>query len=101
MPDEDDYKKLTQLVRYLDSAVDMPLVLAADDSGQIRWWIDSSFAVHDNMKSHTGGTMSMGKGSIYSMSAKQKLVTRSSTEAKVVAVHDVMPQLMWTGHFLI
>ena len=80
----------------------MPLVLAADDSGQIRWWIDSSFVVHEDMKSHTGGTMSMGKGSIYSTSTKQKLVTRSSTEAEVVAVHDVMPQLMWTGgHFLL
>jgi hypothetical protein len=32
---------------------------------------------------------------------KQKLVTRSLMEAKVIAVHDVMPQLMWTGHFLL
>jgi hypothetical protein len=78
----------------------MPLVLAADDSGQIRWWVDASYAVHDDMKSHTGGTMSMGKGSIYSTSIKQKLVTRSSTEAEIVAVHDVMPQLLWTTHFL-
>ena len=81
--------------------MDLPLVLSADESGQIRWWIDSSFAVHDDMMSHTGGTMSMGKGSIYSTSVKQKLVTRSSTEAEVVGVHDVMPQLMWTGHFLL
>jgi hypothetical protein len=102
MPDEDDYNKLTRVVRYLDSSIDMPLVLAADDtSGQIHWWINSSFAVHEDMKSHTGGTMSsMGKGSIYSTLAKQKLVTRSSMEAEIVAVHNVMPQLMWTGHFL-
>jgi hypothetical protein len=53
------------------------------------------------MKSHTDATMSMGKGSIYSTLAKQKLVTRSSTEAEIVAVHDAMPQLMWTGYFLI
>jgi hypothetical protein len=99
-PDEDDYKKLTRVVKYLNTTVDMPLVLAADDSGQICWWIDASFAVHEDMKGHTGGTMSMGKGSIYSTSAKQKLVTRSSTEAEIVGVHDVMPQLMWTGHFL-
>jgi hypothetical protein len=45
--------------------------------------------------------MSMGKGLIYSTSTKQKLVTCSSTEAEVIAVHDVMPQLMWTGHFLL
>jgi len=27
-------------------------------------------------------------------------VTRSSTEAEIVGVHDVMPQLLWTAHFL-
>jgi hypothetical protein len=39
-PDEDDYKKLTRVVRYLESTIDLPLVLAADASGQIRWWVD-------------------------------------------------------------
>jgi hypothetical protein len=53
------------------------------------------------MKGHTGGTMSLGKGSIYSTSGKQKLVTRSSTECEIVGVHDVLPQLLWTGYFLI
>ena len=64
-PDEDDYKKLMRVVKYLDSTVDMPLVLAADDTGKIHWWVDASYAVHDDMESHTRGTMSMGKGSIY------------------------------------
>jgi hypothetical protein len=99
-PDEDDYKKLTRVMKYLDSTVDLPLVLAANDTGKVRWWVDASFAVHVDMKSHTGGTLSLGKGSIYSTSSKQKLVTRSSTEAEVVGVHDVMPQLIWTAHFL-
>jgi hypothetical protein len=52
------------------------------------------------MKSHTGGAMTLGKGSMYSTSVKQKLMTRSLTEAKVVAVHDVMPQMLWTAYFL-
>ena len=38
------------------------------------------------MKSHTGATMSLGQGCVYSMSLKQKLNTRSSTEAELVAV---------------
>jgi hypothetical protein len=99
-PDENDYKKLARVLKYLDSTVDMPLVLAADDTGKIQWWADASYAVHADMKSHTGGTLSFGKGSIYSTSNKQKLVTRSSTEAEVIGVHDVMPQLIWTTHFL-
>jgi hypothetical protein len=36
-PDEDDYKKLARVMKYLDSSADVPLVLAADDTGKIRW----------------------------------------------------------------
>jgi hypothetical protein len=69
-PDQDDHKKLARVLKYLDSTVDMPLVLAADDSGKIRWWVDASYAVHLDMKSHIGGTLSLGKGSIHSTSNK-------------------------------
>jgi len=45
------------------------------------WWVDASFAVHPNMRSHTGGVMTLGSGGAYSVSTKQKLNTRSSTES--------------------
>ena len=64
------------------------------------WWVDASYAVHNDMKGHTGGTMSLGHGSIYSSSTKQKLVSRSSTEAELIGVYDIMPQLVWTGNFM-
>ena len=35
-----------------------------------------------------------------SSSTKQKLNTKSSTEAELVAADDCMPQLAWTRHFL-
>ena len=99
-PDEDDYKKLVRLVRYLDATQDMPLTLSVDDSGHLHWYVDASFGVHHDMKSHTGGTLTMGKGSIYSTSAAQKIVARSSAEAELVGVHDVMPQMLWSLRFL-
>jgi hypothetical protein len=43
-----------------------------------------SFAVHPNMRSHIGASMSLGKGSVVSMSNTQKLNTWSSTEASVL-----------------
>ena len=52
-----------------------------------------------DMKGHTG-TMSLGKGSIYSVATGQKLVAWSSTESELIGVHDVMPQIMWTSFFL-
>jgi hypothetical protein len=34
----------------------------------IKWWVDTLFAVHPNMKSHTGAAMTLGKGIIYGTS---------------------------------
>jgi hypothetical protein len=70
-PDEDDWKKLTRSIRYLRESKDLYLTLEVDDGNVIKWWIDASFAVHPDMRSHTGGTMSLGKGSVYSLSRKQ------------------------------
>ena len=52
------------------------------------------------MKGHTGGTLSLGHGSMYSLSTKQKLVSWSLTEAKLIGVYDALPQMIWTGNFL-
>ena len=98
--DEDDYKKLTRVMRYLQGTVDLVLSLSADGSGIIRWWVDASYGVHMDMKSHTGAMMSLGKGAAYSMSGGQKIVGCSSTEAELIGVHDVMPQVIWTLNFL-
>ena len=52
------------------------------------------------MHGHTGATMTMGNGSVYSGSWKQKTVTRSSTESEVVRVYDILPQILWMKKFL-
>ena len=66
----------------------------------VRQWVDASYAVHPNMKSHTGGAISLGRGVIYGISKRQKLNTKSSTESEVVGADDVMPQMLWTRYFL-
>jgi hypothetical protein len=53
------------------------------------------------MKSQSGDTMSMGKGSIYSISRKLKLSTTSSTDSELVGAYNVMSQVMWTQYFLL
>jgi hypothetical protein len=99
-PDTDDYKKLARVMRYLRATPEIVLTLEADDIHVIKWHVDGSFAVHNDMKSHTGATVSMGKGSAYATSKKQKLNTKSSTEAELVGVDDVMSQVLWTRYFL-
>jgi hypothetical protein len=44
--------------------------------------------------------MSLGRGSIIGISKKQKINTRSSTEAELVGVDDVAPQMLWARYFM-
>ena len=53
---------------------------------------------HDDMWGHTGGTIPMGKdgrGSIISTSKKQKLNTKSPTDAGLIGADDAMPDMLW------
>jgi N-acetylglucosamine kinase-like BadF-type ATPase len=73
--------KLKRLLRYSIGNIHMHLILRADILNIIKWWVDASFATNANCRDHTGATMSLGGGSIIVMSKKQKINTRSSTEA--------------------
>ena len=52
------------------------------------------------MHSHTGGVISFGTGGILCKSSKQKLNTKSSTEAKVIGTSDYLPNTLWVMHFM-
>jgi len=75
-------------------------MLMIEQSQDPKCWVDSSYAVHMNMQSHTGVIMSLGKGATYTASTKQKLNTKISIEAELVAIDDAMAQVLWTRHFL-
>ena len=64
--------------------------------GNIKWYVGASFAVHKDIRSHTGGFMIMGIGGSYMQSSKQKTNTKSSTEAEIFGVDDVLPQVIYT-----
>ena len=95
-----DQAKLKRLLEYLYGTYDLPLILGADDIHTLYTFVDASFAVHEDMKSHTGGVITFGRGGIACKSAKQKLVTKSSTEAELVGASDYLPSTLWVQHFL-
>ena len=99
-PDEDDYKKLGWCIRYLCDNVDILLTLEINNSGILCWWVDASFAIHLDMKSHTGATVSLSGGCPFSISLRQRINTQSSTEAELVGVNDAMNLIIWTQLFL-
>jgi hypothetical protein len=63
-PYQSDYRKLTRVIKYVRLAVFIPLVLGWDGTGQLRWSVDASFAVHKDMRSHTGAVLSLGQGAL-------------------------------------
>jgi hypothetical protein len=90
-PTRHDHNKLSRVIKYLRKTKDLILRLSADNLNIIKWWIDASYGVHHDMRSHTGGVMSTGNGAAYSTSKKQKLNTKSSTEAELIGIDDVLP----------
>jgi Reverse transcriptase (RNA-dependent DNA polymerase) len=99
-PNQQDWDKLIKLLAYLNKTMDDVLVLKVDDSHCIKWHVDAAFAVHHDKKSHTGATMSLGNGSVYSTSTKQKINTQSSTEAELVSIDDVLSKILWVKRFM-
>ena len=64
-------------------------------------YVDASFAVHADMKSHTGAHISLGRGPVFTSSTKQILKITSSTEAELVGVGDSLSQVLWVREFLL
>ena len=102
-PDEDDWKKLRRLLGYLNRTIKLPLILRADGVNVLKLWVEASYSYHDDMRGHTGGTMSMGKDgrrSIISISRKLNINTKILVEAELIGADDAMPQMLWKRYFL-
>jgi hypothetical protein len=99
-PNEGDWNKLLRVMGFLKGTIDDVLTLEADDTNTLTWYIDAAFAVHADMKSHTGAVFTMGKGAISSGSNKQKANSRSSTESEIIAVDDKIAKVLWMKRFL-
>ena len=98
--DLDVWKKLIRLLSYLKGTSELRLKLGVDEINVVKWWADSSFGVHRDLKSHSGAMGSLGRGAFYPTSKAQKHNTTSSTEAEVVAAAEIVPQMIWTSSFL-
>ena len=100
-PNTDDQEKLSHLMECLRGNWDWLLILGEDSVGRLICYLNALFAVHPNMRSHTGGRLTMGRGFPMAASWKQKLNTKSLTECELVGVSIMMPIMLWTCHFLL
>jgi len=96
-PTLEDSVKLGRLLKYLNGSKDDELVLAINETnGKLKMeaYIDAAYGVHEDLKSHSGMMITLGKGTIMGVSSKQKCVSKSSTEAELIAVTDLVGQAM-------
>lgn len=85
-------------MKYLHGTRDITHTIESDEGP--KWWMDNSYTVHLDMRSHSRVYMTLGEGATNSTSSKQKLNTKSSTEVELVAIDNFMGQVLWTRHFL-
>jgi len=98
-PDEADAEKLARLIGYISATKDRCLILDGS-KGKVIAHVDASFAVHSEMQSHTGIVISIGNGAVFAKSSKQRLVTKSSTEAELVGISDALGYIIWTRNWM-
>ena len=99
-PTEEDEKKLHRVLRHLQGTRDIFLRISADEPLTVQAFVDASYAVHPDMRSHTGSFITLGRGAVFCKSSKQKLNVKSSTEAELVGLSDSLSQVFWSRNFL-
>ena len=98
--DTDDYKNPERIPKYRKVSIGIPLTIPIDKSGNINTYVGVEFEVHKDMRSHTGGFMTMVTGGAYYQCSKTKTNTNISNEADLVVVDYVLTQMIWTRYFL-
>ena len=63
-------------------------------------WIDVAYKVHSEMRSHTGGAISMGHRVFHEKPSMQRLNTKIFTEVDLVDVSEYLSYNLWLIFFL-
>ena len=100
---KDDLVKLVRLLRYLKETRDRGIVLRIGCEGIcVRVFIDAAYGIHADGKSHTGSVVVIGEvGPVHCRSGKQSIVSKSSTEAELIALSDSANQGIFMRNFLL
>ena len=102
-PTESDLKKLNRVLQYLNGTPNHAISLTMNTTGEtvvLDAFIDASYAVHEDLKSHSGAMFSIGSGPLYVSSTKQACVSKSSTEAEIIALTDYIGEALSTKRIL-
>jgi hypothetical protein len=100
-PTDQDYAKLKRILGYLSITLEQKLLLRIGAKLEVRAYVDSSFGTYMDCKSVTGTVIYLGEAPVYFKSSKQKVVTRSSTEAELIGISDALSQILWMREYVL
>ena len=95
-----DDKKLDHMIVFLRATRDTPLTLGCTTPPTVTVSIDAAFHNREEQKSTSGVAVTLETGVFITSFKVQKLVTKSSTEAEIVAVSDGMNLPLWLRDFI-
>ena len=99
----DDEEKLERLIKYIRHSKDRGIVLRPGEKGiTLSMYVDAAYGVHQDRTSHTGSCVVVGdRGAVHCKSTKQSSMSKSSTEAELIALSDSANQALYLRWFLI
>jgi hypothetical protein len=102
MANEKDKIKLIRILKYLNGIMELGIKLGADKNGkvEITAYADAAYGVHPDARSQTGIFISIEQGPLMWKAIKQKCVTKSSCEAEIIALSDIVSLTIWVRDLL-
>jgi hypothetical protein len=94
-------KRLDRVIGYLAGTKDLCFIVKVDEL-KLSAYFDASWACHTDLKGHTGIVITLGHNGFPLMckSKKQKVVSRSSTEAELIAMFEGLDLLLYLKRLL-
>ena len=96
----DDQKKLDRVMNYLSHTKERKMTMKWGGGVTMEGYIDASFGGHADCKSRSGIMLMMSGSCVGAWSMKQKLNTKSSTEAEIVGLSDGLSHVIWARELL-
>jgi hypothetical protein len=84
----EDQRKLMRVLGYLSGTQEATLILRATRKPVVTAYVDAAYAIHNDSKSHSGVIIYVGQTLAYVSSRKQKCMSKSPTEAELIALTD-------------
>ena len=96
-----DMKHAIRIAHYIIGTKHLGLTVGGKHGARIIACVDTSYAIHDDFKSHSSWSIHISDGgAVIARTKKQSIMTDSSTLSELVGAHLSIKDIMWCRYFL-